>query len=72
MMDQAPQTQPKRSGIRPGKSAAVTDDAPRVLAKPGLLKKTLPRKLERPMLLLRFAWFLLIIAGLVAWVMLMT
>ncbi len=40
-------------------------DAPRhVVAKPGFLK-TLPRKLERPMLLLSFVWFLVIITELV-------
>jgi voltage-gated potassium channel len=63
-MDQHPPSQPKRSGIHRGKSAAVTGDAPHVVAKPGLLK-TLPRKLERPMLLLSFVWFLLIITELV-------
>ena len=40
-------------------------DAPRhVVAKPSFLK-TLPRKLERPMLLLSFVWFLVIITELV-------
>jgi hypothetical protein len=40
-------------------------DAPRHVApKPGFLK-TLPRKLERPMLLLSFLWFLVIITELV-------
>ncbi len=40
-------------------------DAPRhVVAKPGFLK-TLPRKLERPMLLLSFVWFLVITTELV-------
>ena len=40
-------------------------DAPRhVVAKPSFVK-TLPRKLERPMLLLSFVWFLVIITELV-------
>lgn len=58
------QSEPKRSGIHVGKSAPMTDDAHHVAAKPGLLK-TLPRKLERPMLLLSFVWFILIITELV-------
>ena len=37
----------------------------RVVAKPSFLK-ALPRKLERPMLLLSFVWFLIIITELVS------
>ena len=42
----------------------MTDDTRHAVAKPSFLK-TLPRKLERPMLLLSFAWFLVIITELV-------
>jgi voltage-gated potassium channel len=42
----------------------MTDDTRHVVAKPSFLK-TLPRKLERPMLLLSFIWFLVIITELV-------
>jgi len=63
-MDKNLQSDPKRSGIRGGTPAPMTDNAHRLAVRPGLLK-ALPRKLERPMLLLSFAWFLLIIAELV-------
>ena len=43
----------------------MTDDTRHAVAKLSFLK-TLPRKLERPMLLLSFAWFLVIIVELVA------
>src|ERR1017187_7183128 len=42
----------------------MTDDTRHAVAKPSFLK-TLPRKLERPMLLLSFVWFLVIITELV-------
>jgi len=42
----------------------MTDAARHVVAKPSFVK-TLPRKLERPMLLLSFVWFLVIITELV-------
>jgi voltage-gated potassium channel len=41
----------------------MTDDTRHTVAKPSFFK-TLPRKLERPMLLLSFAWFLVIITEL--------
>jgi hypothetical protein len=42
----------------------MTDATGHVVAKSSFLK-TLPRKLERPMLLLSFVWFLVIISELV-------
>jgi voltage-gated potassium channel len=55
---------PKGSGIREAKFLPMTDASRHVVAKPGFLK-TLHRKLERPMLLLSFVWFLIIITELV-------
>ena len=63
-MDKNPQGEPRGSEIQAGKSPQMTDDTHHVSAKPGFLK-TLPRKLERPMLLLSFVWFLVIITELV-------
>jgi voltage-gated potassium channel len=54
----------KCSEIHAVKCPTMTDGTSRVVARPSFLK-TLPRKLERPMLLLSFAWFLVIITELV-------
>jgi voltage-gated potassium channel len=63
-MDKDLAGEPKRSEIHAAKRPIVTDAARHVVAKPHFLK-TLPRKLERPMLFLSFVWFLVIITELV-------
>ena len=63
-MDKDLAGEPKRSEIHAAKRPIMTDAPRHVVAKPNFLK-TLPRKLERPMLLLSFVWFLVIITELV-------
>ena len=63
-MDKNLQGEPKCSESQAGKCPTMADDPRHVVAKPRFLK-TLPRKLERPMLLLSFVWFLVIITELV-------
>ena len=63
-MDKNLQVDPKRAYIQAVKSPPTTDNTHHIGAKPSFLT-TLPRKLERPMLLLSFVWFLVIIVELV-------
>ena len=63
-MDKNVAGEPKCSEIPAVKVPTMTDGTSRVVARPSFLK-TLPRKLERPMLLLSFVWFLVIITELV-------
>ena len=63
-MDKNLQGEPRGSEIHADKSPQMTDNTHHVVTKPEFLK-TLPRKLERPMLLLSFVWFLVIITELV-------
>lgn len=63
-MDKNLADEPKRSEIHTVKSPKMTGAPRHVVAKPSFLK-TLPQKLERPMLLLSFVWFLVIITELV-------
>jgi voltage-gated potassium channel len=63
-MDKDLAGEPKRSEIHAAKRPIMTDAPRHVVARPSVLK-TLPRKLERPMLFLSFVWFLVIITELV-------
>jgi len=63
-MDKNVAGEPKCSEIHAVKCPTMTDGTSRVVGRPSFLK-TLPRKLERPMLLLSFVWFLVIIVELV-------
>jgi voltage-gated potassium channel len=59
-----PAGEPKGLEMRAAKCPTITDEPRHVVARPAFFK-TLPRKLERPMLLLSFVWFLVIITELV-------
>lgn len=63
-MDKDLADEPKYSEIHTVKRGKMTSAPRRVGAKPSFLKR-LPQKLERPMLLLSFVWFLVIITELV-------
>ena len=63
-MDKNLHGEPKCSESQAGKCPTVAEDTHHVAAKPTFLV-ALPRKLERPMLLLSFVWFLVIITELV-------
>src|SRR5579872_1046994 len=64
-MDKNPEGETNCSEIHAVKCPETAGAPRRVVANPGFLK-ALPRKLERPMLLLSFVWFLIIITELVS------